>query len=103
MINIVFEGPTGAGKTTTISKIKEIYNKKYKVGYTNDIDKESPLYEIIKNMFESNVLITLKENFNTLRYETLVQAADYLFLREKIYGEQNDINLFDRNYASVYC
>lgn len=103
MINIVFEGPTGAGKTTTIRKIKEIYNKKYKVGFTNDIDRESPLYEVIKNMFEANVLITLNENFNTLRYETLVQAADYLFLREKIYGEQNDINLFDRNYASVYC
>ena len=102
MINIVFEGPTGAGKSTAIEEIKKIYEKDFKVGFTNDIDRESPLYDVIREMFESNVLVSLKENFNTLRYETLVQAADYLFLREKLYGEQNDINLFDRNYASVY-
>lgn len=102
MINIVFEGPTGAGKTTVIKKLKKIYSKKYKVGYTNDIDRTSPLYKVIKNMFDSNVLVSLKETFNTLRYETLVQAADYLFLREKLYSENNDINLFDRNYSSIY-
>ena len=38
MINVVFEGSTGAGKTTIIKKIKKIYDKKYKVGITNDID-----------------------------------------------------------------
>ena len=102
MINVVFEGSTGAGKTTIIKKIKKIYDKKYKVGITNDIDKSSPLYKVIKAMFDDNALVSLKENFNTLRYETLVQAADYLFLREKLYSENNDINLFDRNYCSVY-
>ena len=102
MINVVFEGATGAGKTTIIKKIKKIYNKKYKVGITNDIDKSSPLYKVIKAMFDDNALVSLKENFNTLRYETLVQAPDYLFLREKLYSENNDINLFDRNYCSVY-
>lgn len=102
MINIVFEGPTGAGKTTTIKKIKKIYSKKYKVGYTNDIDKSSPLYKIIYDMFKNNALVSLNNNFNTLRYETLLQAADYLYLREKLYSENNDINLFDRNYASIY-
>lgn len=69
---------------------------------TNDIDKSSPLYEVIKAMFDDNALVSVKENFNTLRYETLVQAADYLFLREKLYSENNDINLFDRNYCSIY-
>ena len=44
MINIVFEGPTGAGKTTIISKIKKEYEKKYKVGFTNDIDKSSLVF-----------------------------------------------------------
>lgn len=102
MINIVFEGTTGAGKTTTIKRIKDIYSKNYKVGITNDIDKSSPLYEVIKKMFDDNALVSLKEKFNTLRYETLVQAADYLYLREKLYSENNDINLFDRNYASVF-
>lgn len=102
MINVVFEGSTGTGKTTIIKEIKKIYDKKYKVGITNDIDRSSPLYKVIKKMFDDNALVSLKENFNTLRYETLVQAADYLFLREKLYSENNDINLFDRNYCSVY-
>lgn len=102
MINVVFEGSTGTGKTTIIKKVKEIYEKNYKVGVTNDIDKSTPLYNVIRKMYNDNVLVTLNENFNTLRYETLLQAADYLFLREKIYSENNDINLFDRSYFSVY-
>lgn len=102
MINIVFEGPTGAGKTTVIKKLKKIYSKKYKVGFTNDIDRTSPLYKVIKKMFDENALVSMNENFNTLRYETLIQSADYLFLREKLYSEKNDINLFDRNYSSIY-
>lgn len=102
MINIVFEGTTGAGKTTTINQLKNIYSKKYKVGITNDIDRSSPLYNVIQKMFENNALVSLNEKFNTLRYETLVQAADYLYLREKLYSENNDINLFDRNFSSVY-
>lgn len=102
MINVVFEGPTGAGKTTIIKKLKEIYSKKYKVGFTNDIDRTSPLYKVIKKMFDENPLVSMNKNFNTLRYETLIQAADYLFLREKLYSENKDINFFDRNYASIY-
>lgn len=102
MINIVFEGPTGAGKTTVIKKLKKIYSKNYKVGFTNDIDRTSPLYKVIKKMFDENALVSMNKNFNTLRYETLIQSADYLFLREKLYSEENDINLFDRNYSSIY-
>lgn len=102
MINIVFEGSTGAGKTTIINKLKKIYEKEYKVGITNDIDRSSPLYKVIKKMFDENALVSLKENFNTLRYETLVQSADYLYLREKIYSQNNDINFFDRNYSSIF-
>lgn len=102
MINIVFEGSTGSGKTTLIGKLKKIYEKDYKVGLTNDIDPDTPLYPVIKSMFDDNPLVCLKEDFDTLRYETLVQAADYLYLREKLYSQNNDINFFDRNYASVF-
>lgn len=102
MINIVFEGPTGAGKTTVIKNLNKIYSKKYKVGFTNDIDRSSPLYKVIKKMFDENALVSMNENFNTLRYETMLQSADYLFLREKLYSQNNDINFFDRNYSSIY-
>lgn len=102
MINIVFEGPTGAGKTTVIKKLNKLYSKKYKVGFTNDIDRSSPLYKVIKKIFDENALVSMNENFNTLRYETMLQSADYLFLREKLYSQNNDINFFDRNYSSIY-
>lgn len=102
MINIVFEGPTGAGKTTVIKKLNKLYSKKYKVGFTNDIDRSSPLYKVIKKMFDENALVSMNKNFNTLRYETMLQSADYLFLREKLYSQNNDINFFDRNYSSIY-
>lgn len=102
MINIVFEGSTGSGKTTIIRKLVNYYSEKYKVGYTNDIDKSSPLYSIIKTMFDETPLIFSDEKFNTLKYETFIQAADYLYLKEKIYKEDNFINFFDRNYSSVF-
>ncbi len=102
MINVVFEGATGSGKTTTIKKLVKKYSKNYKVGFTNDIDRSSPLYKVIKNMFNQNALVSMNENFNTLRYETLIQSADYLYLREKLYSQNNDINFFDRNYSSIY-
>ena len=64
MINIVFEGPTGAGKTTLIKELRKRYAKKYKVGITNDIDRSSPLYNVIKSMFDQNVLIAVQsKNF----------------------------------------
>lgn len=102
MINIVLEGPSGSGKSTLIKMLYEHYSSKYKVGFTSDIDKSSPLYPIINKMFEISPLVTSSESFNTLRYETLVQASDYLYLREKLYSENNDINLFDRNLSSIY-
>lgn len=103
MINIVFEGSTGTGKTTLIKCLIEHFkNSGIKVGYTIDLDKESPLYDVINKMYQISPLIISKDNFNTTKYETLIQAADYLYNRERIYSQNNDINFFDRNFASVY-
>lgn len=103
MINIVFEGSTGSGKTTILRELVKVYQDKgLKVGYTNDIDETTPLYAVIKSMFEESALVTSDNKFSTIQYETLVQAADYLFLRERIYSQNNDINLLDRNFCSVF-
>lgn len=102
MINIIFEGSTGCGKTTIINELKQkLENEGLKIGFTNDIDETTPLYNVINSMFEENVLVTSADKFSTVQYETLVQAADYLFLRERIYSQNNDINLMDRNFCSV--
>ena len=103
MINVVFEGPTGAGKTTVISKVLEHYKANgTKINCTIDLDKDAPLYDVINDMFKVNPLIMSDKSFNTVKYETLVQAADYVYNRERLYSENNEINLFDRNYSSIY-
>ena len=102
MINIVFEGSTGSGKTTIIKELRQRFETDgLNVGFTNDIDVTTPLYSVINSMFQENVLVTSADKFSTVQYETLVQAADYLFLRERIYSKNNDINLLDRNFCSV--
>lgn len=104
MINIVFEGAPGAGKTTIIAAIV-LRLKKYgiKVGKTIDIDPANPLYPILHNMNNNTPLVTSKEKFNTVLYETFLQVSDYLYSREKIMAQENEINIFDRAYFSVYA
>ena len=44
-----------------IGKLKKIYEKDYKVGLTNDIDPDTPLYPVIKSMFDENVFLYYEE------------------------------------------
>lgn len=103
MINIIFEGSPGSGKTTIIKEIvKKLKKENIKVGFTIDIDKSTPLYNILNNMHKETPLVKGSNSFNTLLYETFIQGADYFYLREKIYSQNNEINIFDRSYFSVY-
>lgn len=104
MINIVFEGAPGAGKTTVIkSLIKKIEEYGIKVGKTVDIDPTTPLYSILSDMNRNTPLVTSDEKFNTVLYETFIQVSDYLYTRERILSQNNEINIFDRAYFSIYA
>lgn len=103
-MNIVFEGSPGAGKTTIIEKLQSKFkDQKISVSYTVDIDSSTPLFSIINDMHSNTPLVTSNNNFNTLLYETFVQAADYFYLRERTYAENKCINLFDRSFFSVFA
>lgn len=104
MINIVFEGAPGSGKTTIINElVKRLKVCGINVGKTVDIDSTTPLYPILNNMNNNTPLITSNENFNTVLYETFVQISDYLYTRERLLSQNNAINLFDRAYFSIYA
>lgn len=102
MKNIVFEGNTGSGKTTIIKALKKCYDEKeIKVGITNDMDKNSPYYKILNDMYNNSANMTLKSNFSTSLSETFLQLADLTYSIERIKSEKNRINLFDRYIFSV--
>ncbi len=104
MINVVFEGAPGAGKTTVIkSLVKKIEEYGIKVGKTVDIDSTTPLYSILSDMNRNTPLVTSDEKFNTVLYETFIQVSDYLYTRERILSQNNEINIFDRAYFSIYA
>lgn len=102
MKNIVFEGNTGSGKTTMIKSLKKYYDEKgIKVGITNDMDENSPYYQILSDMYNNSANMTLKSNFSTSLSETFLQLADLTYSIERIRSENNRINLFDRYIFSV--
>lgn len=104
MINIVFEGSPGAGKTTIIANIEKKLNEYgIKVGKTVDIDPTTPLYPILRDMNSHTPLVTSNEQFNTVLYETFLQVSDYVYSRERIIAQKNEINIFDRAYFSIYA
>lgn len=105
MINIVFEGAPGAGKSTIIKRLVEKFKKdNIKIGNTVDIDSTTPLYSILHSLNNVTPLVTdASKNFCTLLYETFVQAADYVYARERLFAENNFINIFDRSYFSIYA
>ena len=104
MINIVFEGAPRPGKTTIINEVvKKLKSFGIKVENTVDIDPTTPLYPILHNMNCTTPLITSNIEFSTVLYETFIQTADYFYIKERILKQNNEINIFDRFYFSIYA
>lgn len=104
MINIVFEGSPGAGKTTIIKEVvKRMQQLGIKVENTIDIDSTTPLYPIIHSMNENTPLVTSDKTFSTVLYETFIQISDFFYTKERILNHNNEINIFDRFYFSIYA
>lgn len=103
MINVVLEGSNGIGKKELIKKIKKKYNsKKYKVGMYGDIDRNSKLYKNLKIDVDNYFSSFLNKDFNNIFQNVLTYTADYIYLRDKMYSSNNDINIFERSYISLY-
>lgn len=99
MINIVFEGIFVENKKTIIKELIKTYSSKYQIGFINEIDRNSKIYNKAKKIFDKNLPASISKEINTLDYNNIV---DYLFIRKKLYSQNNNINFFCGSYSSIY-
>lgn len=103
MINVVFEGSNGTDKKELIKNIKKIYNSKnYKVGMYGEIDRKSKTYKIFEKNVDNYFSSFLNKASNDAVQNVLAHTIDYMYLRDKMYSNNDDINIFERSYISIY-
>ena len=103
MINVVFEGSNETDKKELIKNIKKIYNSKnYKVGMYGEIDRKSKTYKIFEKNVDNYFSSFLNKASNDAVQNVLANTIDYMYLRDKMYSNNDDINIFERSYISIY-
>ena len=98
-MNIIFEGISGAGKTTIIEALlKEIEDQD--VTYIPDLEYETPLKEILLKLVTNNLFMESEVNFRTSIFESLLLAANHHYTQEKLRNNPG-ITIYDRDFISV--
>lgn len=96
-MNIVFEGVTGAGKTSIIKELVKIMEENnMTVHNISEIEDVSPLSEVIRKMYNSDTFLRMNEPIDTVITESLILAADYQYMKEYTKNLQGYI-IFDRD------
>ena len=98
-MNIIFEGISGAGKTTIIEELlKGLSNQE--VTYIPDLEYETPLTEILLKLVTNNLFMESEVNFKTSIFESLLLAANHHYTQEKLRNNPG-ITIYDRDFISV--
>lgn len=98
-MNIIFEGISGAGKTTIIEELlKELSDPE--VTYIPDLEYETPLTEILLKLVTNNLFMESEVNFKTSIFESLLLAANHHYTQEKLRNNPG-ITIYDRDFISV--
>ena len=65
-MKIVFEGINGSGKTTILNKfITYLEENNINYEYVSDLVYETPLKEVLENLFKKSVFLQASEEFKT--------------------------------------
>lgn len=100
-MNVIFEGISGCGKTTTIDGLCKSLDKKgilyEKIG---DLEYDTPIKEILIDMVTRSPLMDQNGNFKTSLYESLLLAANHHYIQEKL-RDSAKLCIYDRDFISV--
>ena len=100
-MNILFEGVNGSGKTTIINELRKILElKKIDYEYIADLETNTPLNPVLKQMFSDSVFLEMRHSFKTSLFESLVLAADHHYIQE-MYRNKKGLIIYDRDFISV--
>lgn len=100
-MNIIFEGADASGKTTTLNAFGELLTEKKENFYLINELEESPLWEVLKKMFQADPFLLSNKNFKTATYETLVLAANHFYKQEFFRQNNKKIYVYDRDFMTV--
>ena len=98
-MNIIFEGISGAGKTTIIEELLKGLSDQ-EVTYIPDLEYETPLTEILLKLVTNNLFMESEVNFKTSIFESLLLAANHHYTQEKLRNNPG-ITIYDRDFISV--
>ena len=100
-MNILFEGVNGSGKTTLINEFRKVLEEKnIPFNYISDLETDTPLNPVLKQMFSESVFLQMGNHFKTSLFESLVLAADHHYIQE-MHRNDKGITLYDRDFISV--
>lgn len=100
-MNVIFEGADASGKTTTMNAFGQLLSRKNESFYLINELEESPLWEVLKKMFQEDPFLLSKKNFKTSAYETLVLAANHFYKQEFFRDNSDKIYVYDRDFMTV--
>ena len=100
-MNIIFEGVDASGKTTTLNAFGELLTEEKENFYLINELEESPLWEVLKKMFQDDPFLLSNKNFKTSTYETLVLAANHFYKQEFFRQNNKKIYVYDRDFMTV--
>lgn len=100
-MNIIFEGISGCGKTTTINELcKQLDTKKIQYEKIGDLEYDTPIKDTLIDMVTKAPLMNDNASFKTSIYESLLIAANQHYIQEKLRNE-NKICVYDRDFISA--
>lgn len=100
-MNILFEGVNGSGKTTIINTlIEELEKREVDYSCISDLETNTPLNPVLKQMFSDSVFLEMNKGFKTSLFESLVLAADHHYIQE-MHRADKGITIYDRDFISV--
>lgn len=100
-MNVIFEGISGAGKSTIIKQLcDKLKDENIVYERIGDLEYETPIKNVLNQMVSNNPLMNENAKFNTSLYESLLLAANHHYVQEKL-RNSDKVCVYDRDFLSL--